>query len=241
MYRHLGKNRTIKHNIKIAVILSFVAGIVNVVGFLSIHQLTTNVTGHFALFINDVANFKFWEGIVFLVYIFFFMLGSFSSSYFIEKFKRKTINIFPNLVLFEAFSLIFVASTYNNINNYHVIASILLFTMGFQNSYVSKISNTLVRTTHLTGLFTDLGIDLSHLFFAEHIQNKPKLLASIKLRVYIILFFFFGGLLGGFIFSELDFGIHTLYLSSAILIGSAFYDSLKYHYIKHSRKIKTPK
>ena len=162
------------------------------------------------------------------------MLGSFTSSYFIEKFKSKTTNIFPYLVLFEAFLLICVANIYSDIKNYHIIASILLFAMGFQNSYVSKISNTLVRTTHLTGLFTDLGIDLSHLFFAEHVQDKPKLLASIKLRVYIILFFFFGGLVGGFFFSELDFGIFSLYLSSSILIGSAFYDFLKYHYIKHS-------
>src|SRR5690606_15864275 len=129
-----------------------------------------------------------------------------------------------------------ISSIFNTINNYHIIASIMLFAMGFQNSYVSKISNTLVRTTHLTGLFTDLGIDLSYLFFAEHIQNKTKLLASIKLRSYIILFFFFGGLIGGFFFSELNFGIYTLLISAIILVGSAFYDSLKYQYLKYTRK-----
>ena len=69
MFRHQGKSRTIKHNLRIATILSFVAGVVNVTGFLSFKQLTTNVTGHFALFINDVANFEFWRGTVSL-YIF---------------------------------------------------------------------------------------------------------------------------------------------------------------------------
>ncbi|MDK2770833.1 MAG: DUF1275 domain-containing protein [Flavobacterium sp.] len=236
MYRHLGKNRTLKHNIKIAVILSFVAGIVNIVGFLSIHQLTTNVTGHFALFINDIANFKIWEGTVYLLYIFFFILGSFTSSFFIEKFKSRKTNILPVLVLFEATLLVIVTFLFYKINNDHFLASILLFAMGFQNSYVSKISNTLVRTTHLTGLFTDLGIDLSHLFFAEHIQNRPKLLASIKLRIYIILFFFLGGFSGGFFYSELKLGINTLILAASILTISAFFDSLKYRYIKYSRK-----
>ena len=54
MFRHQGKTRTFKHNLRIAVILSFVAGIVNVSGYLFFKQLTTNVTGHFALFINDL-------------------------------------------------------------------------------------------------------------------------------------------------------------------------------------------
>jgi hypothetical protein len=59
MFRHQGKSRTLKHNMRIATVLSFSASIVNVAGFLALYQLTTNVTGHFALFINDVANFEF--------------------------------------------------------------------------------------------------------------------------------------------------------------------------------------
>lgn len=46
-----------------------------------------------------------------------------------------------------------------------LIAYCLLFAMGLQNSLVTRISNATVRTTHLTGLFTDLGIELSQLFF----------------------------------------------------------------------------
>ena len=83
MFRHQGKSRTIKHNLRIATVLSFVAGIVNVTGFLSIKQLTTNVTGHFALFINDLANFEFWRGTIYFLYIFSFLFGSFFSSFMI--------------------------------------------------------------------------------------------------------------------------------------------------------------
>ena len=88
MFRHQGKSRTLKHNIRIATVLSFVAGIVNVTGFLSFQQLTTNVTGHFALFIRDVANFEFWKGTIYFLYIFSYLFGSFSSSFLIEKFKE---------------------------------------------------------------------------------------------------------------------------------------------------------
>jgi uncharacterized membrane protein YoaK (UPF0700 family) len=48
MFRHQGKNRTFIHNLRLATLLSFVAGIVNITGVLA-KTLTTNVTGHFAL------------------------------------------------------------------------------------------------------------------------------------------------------------------------------------------------
>ena len=95
MFRHQGKSRTLKHNLRIATILSFVAGIVNVTGFLAFKQLTTNVTGHFALFISDVANFEFWKGTVYFLYIFSFLFGSFLSGFLIEKFKEnRKLNVF---------------------------------------------------------------------------------------------------------------------------------------------------
>lgn len=77
MFRHQGSRRTLKHNLKIATVLSFVAGMVNVTGFLAFKQLTTNVTGHFALFIKDVADFDFWKGTIYFLYLFSFLFGSF--------------------------------------------------------------------------------------------------------------------------------------------------------------------
>jgi uncharacterized membrane protein YoaK (UPF0700 family) len=47
----------------------------------------------------------------------------------------------------------------------------MLFAMGMQNAMVTKISQSIVRTTHLTGLFTDLGIELSQLFFYKKIDE----------------------------------------------------------------------
>lgn len=47
-------------------------------------------------------------------------------------------------------------------------AFFMLFAMGIQNSLVTNISKSTVRTTHLTGLFTDLGIELSQLFFYKN-------------------------------------------------------------------------
>src|SRR5690554_5021864 len=113
MFRHQGKSRTLKHNLRIATILSFVAGIVNVTGFLEFKQLTTNVTGHFALFINDVAEFEVWKGTIYFLYIFSFLFGSFISSFLIEKFRdNKKLNVFVFPTIIECLILISIPVIY---------------------------------------------------------------------------------------------------------------------------------
>lgn len=239
MFRHQSKSLTLKHNLQIAIVLSFVAGVVNVTGFLAIQQLTTNVTGHFALFINDLANFDFWRGTVYFLYIFSFLFGSFFSSFLIELFrKNKKLNIFVLPTLIESLTIILIAiwSNFNAYNHPDTIACLLLFAMGLQNSYVTKISNAVVRTTHLTGLFTDLGIELSQLFFKEFHPNQKQIITTIKLRIYIIAFFFIGGLVGGFIYSRLNLKLNSLFLGAAVLLISLFYDDLRYKFLKRRRK-----
>jgi len=241
MFRHQGKSRTLKHNLRIATILSFVAGIVNVTGFLAFKQLTTNVTGHFALFISDVANFEFWKGTIYFLYFFSFLFGSFLSSFLIEKFKEnRKLNVFVLPTIIESLILFSIAilSNTGEIDYPDLIVCLLLFAMGLQNSFVTKISNAIVRTTHLTGLFTDLGIELSQLFFPESHPNRTQIKATIKLRIYIICFFFLGGIIGGFLYSRLDLKLNTLIFGAIVLLISLFYDDLRYKLIRTQRKYK---
>ena len=80
MFKHYASSRSFKNNLSIASLLSFTAGVVNVCGYLSIRQLTTNVTGHFAFFVEEVDRLKVWEGMIYLYYILFFLFGSFTSN-----------------------------------------------------------------------------------------------------------------------------------------------------------------
>lgn len=225
---------------RIAIVLSLVAGIVNVSGFLAFKQLTTNVTGHFALFINDVADFAFWKGLIYFLYIISFLLGSFLSGFLIEKFKEnKKLNVFLIPTLIEGLILIIVGGLSNTLVEIYpdLLVCCLLFVMGLQNSYVTKISNAVVRTTHLTGLFTDLGIDISQLFFPKEYPNREKLKAGIKLRISIISSFFLGGLIGGFLYSKTELGLKTLLVAALILIASLFYDDFRYKVLIMKRKL----
>lgn len=216
------------HNLQIASLLSFVAGLVNVAGFLAVAKLTTNVTGHFAFFVDEIFKLNLWQGFVYFLYIFFFFLGSFCSSFMVETILRKNAN-FVYLVPTGIESLIlFLIAIFGGtflLPHPNFIACSLLFAMGLQNSLVTRISNSTVRTTHLTGLFTDLGIELSQLFFYREPESKTKLLASIKLRMTIISFFFVGGIVGGIFYSKI--GLAVLLIGSISLILGIIYDNVK--------------
>ena len=238
MFRHQGKPRTLSHNKKIASLLSFVAGIVNVAGFLSVQRLTTNVTGHFAFFIDEVFKLNFSESIIYFLYILFFFLGSFISSLFIEIISRKNdhyIYVIPALI--ESGILFSVAVFGQNAiaTHYDIIAFTLLFAMGFQNSLVTRISGAIVRTTHLTGLFTDLGIELSQLFFYKTKEQNEKLTSTIRLRLRIILFFFIGGVLGGVFYS--NWSLYVLFIPATVLLIGLYYDTIKFQLITWKRKL----
>jgi len=239
MFRHKGKNRTLKHNLRIASLLSFVAGMVNVAGFLAVQQLTTNVTGHFAFFVEEIYRLNAWRGMVYFLFVFFFLLGSFLSGLFTELISRKNERyVFVIPVLIETAILFFIglSGEYLISENPNLIAYSLLLAMGFQNSLVTMISNSVVRTTHLTGLFTDLGIELSQLFFYREAVQKKKLLSSIKLRLTIILCFLSGGVFSGIFYSS--FGLHVLFFSVALLLAGLAYDQIKLRIVVLKRRFR---
>lgn len=228
MFQHKGQTRTLKHNLGIASLLSFVAGIVNVVGFIAVQRLTTNVTGHFAYFVDEIFKLDLWRGFVYFLYIFFFFLGSFVSNFLVEIISKKHdkyVYVIPTLI--ESFILLVTAffGKFLISESPDVFAFCLLFAMGLQNSLVTTISNSAVRTTHLTGLFTDLGIEMSQLFFYKQKDHRDRLISSIKLRLTIISFFFIGGIAGGIFYSL--FGLYALTVAGSTLVLGLLVDRLK--------------
>ena len=240
MFRHQGKTRTLSHNLRIASLLSFIAGIVNVTGFFAVQRLTTNVTGHFAFFMDEVFKLNFWQGFVYFLYIFFFFLGSFVSSFLIEFISRKDDHYIYVVPASIECLILFVIGFFGKdliIKSPNTIALSLLFAMGLQNSLVTTISSASIRTTHLTGLFTDLGIEFSQLFFYKANEQKHKLISSIKLRLAIISFFFTGGIVGGILYSKV--GLNVLIFAAMTLVLGLIYDNIKFKLILLKRKFKS--
>lgn len=207
--------------------LSFVAGVVNISGVFAIATLTTNVTGHFGYFSEELVNGHYRMAAEYISYILFFLAGAFSSGAMVESaIKRKAEYVHALPIILEIVILTGVIfGSVNEIISIHWISRSLLFAMGLQNALVTQISKATVRTTHLTGLFTDLGIELSQLMFYRQKTETQKLSRSIYLRLSIIGFFFIGGLAGGIAFQE--FGMYTLTIAVAVLASTLLHDRLK--------------
>lgn len=238
MFRHKGKTRTFRHNLGIATILSFVAGMVNVSGFFAVAQLTTNVTGHFAFMADEVFHKNYDTALQYALFIIFFFAGSFVSNLMVEYISIRKRDRYTYIAPAVLEGLILLAlgwwGQWFILHYPAVIAFGLLFAMGLQNSLVTTISKSIVRTTHLTGLFTDLGIELSQLFFYKKKEERDKLKLSMKLRFYIILFFFLGGLSGGMLYSRI--GLKSLMVAAVILLIGLFYDEWKLRVVVQIRK-----
>lgn len=240
MFRHHGKNRTFLHNLRLATLLSLVAGIVNITGVLALKTLTTNVTGHFAFFAEEFFKKNYAAALTFLIFTLFFLLGSFTSNFLAEMVlpkKPHQAHLIP--ILLEMLILIAVGTlgTPAAITTAlgKSLAFALLFAMGIQNSLVTKISQSTVRTTHLTGLFTDLGIELSQLFFYKKKEEVKRLRTNIYLRLSIITFFFIGCVIGGILFQY--YYIKTLFLAAFLLLIALLYDYFRLQLIALKRKV----
>jgi uncharacterized membrane protein YoaK (UPF0700 family) len=232
MFRHKNNARTFSHNFRLATFLSFVAGLVNICGVFAWSELTTNVTGHFAYFAKGLMTNEGFRDFYSLLYILSFFAGSFVSSFLNEYFIMKKSKSPHRLsLLLEIMILIIIGLFHSVIVDNRILVMALLFAMGLQNSIVSKISNSAVRTTHLTGLFTDLGIELSQIFFNGATQKK-ELLKSIELRLTIVAFFFTGCIAGGGLYMSIK--LKTLVLGALILVLALIYDKmlLRYYVIK---------
>lgn len=237
MFRHKGKYRTFSHDLRLAILLSFVAGLVNITGILALKTLTTNVTGHFAFFAEEIMRHDYATAITFFLFTIFFLLGSFLSSFLQEFISLKNpdwSHILP--IILEMVILIavgFFGSTSGLFTlDGKLTAFFMLLAMGIQNSLVTNISRSTVRTTHLTGFFTDLGIELSQLFFYKKLEEVKKLKTKIFLRLSIITFFFLGCFFGGIIYQLLE--IKTLFVAAFVLLIAQWYDflRLKFHILK---------
>ena len=236
MFRHKGKRRTFSHNLRLASSLSLIAGIVNIAGVLSVATLTTNVTGHFAFFAEEIALKNYAKAVTIIIYIFFFLFGAFNSNFIVEIVsikKPRIAHAFPMFI--EVLILTFVGLSQNLNPNY--IAYVLLFAMGLQNALVTNISQSVVRTTHLTGLFTDLGIELSQLFFYKKEVELKRLSRNISLRLSIIIFFFIGCVLGGLLYET--YKLKILILAAITLLLALFFDNIVVYYHLTKRKIKS--
>lgn len=237
MLKHQGNERTYQHNLKLAVLLSATAGLVNIAGFYSFTIYTTNVTGHVAHFAKELSEGNFYFAQIIALWMLLFFLGAFFSNLISKAVAQKRPEFAYTIpILIEIFLLLcvgYIGQNYEySIERDHFLAGCLLFAMGMQNAIVSVVSGFVVRTTHLTGLFTDLGIELSQLLFSSK-NERSELHKKIILHGSIVSMFILGGVIGGILHHYI--GYKVFILAASLLVIILIYDNLN-NFIQVFRK-----
>lgn len=230
MLRKYSNSRSLTDNIQLGVLTAFTAGMVNVASLLIFFAFSSNVTGHYAILASEIARANYYQIAVVFGWIFLFFFGSFCSNLIVINLNKKntyaahSIPIFLEIICLLSVGIYGQTFYKETLAETEILLALMLFAMGLQNGLTASISNFSVKTTHLTGTTTDLGILFSMFTRAEY-RMKPELVGKAKLLLSIAVAYVAGAVLGGFVYFEIDFSL--FYVVTFFLLIVIFYDSYK--------------
>ncbi len=219
--------RSARANVSLGVTLCFVAGATNAGGFLAVGSYTSHMTGVVSSMADNIA-LGHW-GLVWLsaASLLSFLGGAMTTAWMVNwSLRRNLRSAFGRPLLLEAF-LLLVFGLFGAVIDAHgillvpVTVLLLCYIMGLQNAVITKISSAEIRTTHITGLVTDLGIELGKLLYINGTPtDRPKVLADRrKLGIQVRLIgSFFGGAVCGAVGFKLVGYIATVPLALALVL-----------------------
>ena len=211
-----GKTRTEQANRHLGLTLAFVAGATNAGGFLAVQQYTSHMTGIVSAMADNIALGAYglvWAGAGGLLS---FVAGSACSAVMVNFARRRQMHSEYALpLLFEALLLLcfgVLGAWLSQIAWLFVPVTVMLlcFIMGLQNAVITKLSRAEIRTTHITGVVTDIGIELGKLLYwnAGRRPGQPKVMADrrrLTVLSLLALCFFIGGVVGALGFRHLGY------------------------------------
>lgn len=217
MRRLAGRERTRSANRQLGCALAFVAGGINAGGYLAVHRYTSHMTGIVSSIADELVLGDATLALTGALLVGAFMLGAAHTAVLINWARRRRMHSeYALSLLLEAVLLLTFGLLGANLAGHTellVPATVLLlcFVMGLQNAIVTKISHAEIRTTHVTGIVTDLGIELGRLVYWNRTRasnehhyvraNRDKL----RIHVLILGMFLFGGIAGAAAFKSLGF------------------------------------
>jgi uncharacterized membrane protein YoaK (UPF0700 family) len=225
-----------KSNMMIWMALAFQAGLLDMGGFLSCRSFVSHVTGFATLASLELESGQLSHGLGLIAMLVAFLFGAMTSGVLVD--VRLKLNKNPKYYLVFGFlffiTLLVTIGGFNNLfgvygnplsdlRGYSLI-TMLCFTCGVQNGTITLVSKSIVRTTHLTGITTDLGIGLVRVFNRKRLKNIDNEGKANIMRFGILLFFIFGSLAGVHIFHKFEFrGFLFPCLISASLFAITFH------------------
>ncbi len=224
-----GVERSVKADVHLGLSLAFIAGAMNAGGFLAVQQYTSHMTGIISGMADGLVIGNINLALAGIGALVCFVAGAAFTELMVNWARAKRLQSEYALpLILEAALLICFGILGARLHRHmglfvSVTVMLLCFLMGLQNAIITRISRAVIRTTHMTGIVTDIGIELGRLCYwnrkvdredeAYVRANRNKLILLSSLLVM----FFLGGVAGAFGFKWIGY-LATIPLAVALLV-----------------------
>ncbi|MBU8895591.1 DUF1275 domain-containing protein [Corallococcus sp. H22C18031201] len=217
----------------LSLLLASVAGSVNATGFVALGMHTSHMTGNTAGLGEALASGQWTAARLTAQLLGSFVLGAVCASVLLDASRHRTRGRHSAALVLETSTLGGIALWLWFHPGAHAVLPLwsLAFAMGQQNALVTRVSGAVVRTTHMTGILTDIGIQLVQMGawvrdgargrgtrgLLHRLRELPSAIQFERTRLHLGLLgaFLLGSTLGPLLF--LHYGAATLALPCALL------------------------
>lgn len=199
-------------------VMAFQSGVINAGGFLACHRFVTHTTGFATHFAVEFANSSFLHAAGMLSVPIFFLLGAMLAAFLVELKKIRGQSPYYALVfLLIALLMLYVVLAGSSgvfgifgaeiqISKAYYLLAALSMASGLQNAIIHPGRGSAIRTTHLTGLTTDMGVGLVRMLSkALAIEQKKEEVLFNWIRISIIVSFILGSTLSSYLFYQVQY------------------------------------
>jgi uncharacterized membrane protein YoaK (UPF0700 family) len=217
--------------------MAFQAGFLNIGGFLSCHRFVSHVTGAWTMVGYEINSGELSAVLGVLATPLFLLAGAMLSGQLVDVRLRtqkqpKYYEVYG--LMFVLIAVILICGLFGIFGVFgeplalardYILVFLLSFICGLQNGTITSVSKVVIRTSHLTGLTTDLGLGLARLLNQRRIQGDSfEEVRANLMRVGLIFFFIAGAAVGGFVFPRWEFhGFAVPAVISGTLFGLMLY------------------
>lgn len=203
-FKLASKKRSPERNWQLGIVLAFVAGFVNAGGLFLVGRYTSHMTGVISEAADLAAIGNAASALTLLGFAACFIAGSVVTTLLVLTCRRYALHAqFSLPLVIEAALLTLIVGLFVSGHTYlTLVIALLCFLMGIQNALITKASTSVVRTTHVTGMVTDLGIEIGRAIFLRSPKEKRVASTKIILFVFVLMSFLTGGVVGAILIDQ---------------------------------------
>jgi len=222
-----------KRHVLLWSLLSFKAGLINASGFLIAGNYVSHITGFGTQVGMALAHEEVRFGIELLVIPAAFIGGAFVTSLILD--RNYSPHKIPNYPLVQSLITIFLGlisvlfsvgvfdktTPYGHDDQSILLMGLLCFVCGLKNALTTWATHGKIRTTHLTGLSTDIGLHLPKIFLPEgSVSRYPESRKVTYVRLVTFLSFSFGSAIAALLIPVIGYKVFyfTFSISAFLLV-----------------------